>query len=290
MSRDLRARLLATPLTKLPGVGLGEYANDPSIKLFGSLAQRRTWVRQGFAMQDGTLPIPNVQHLKYALEAYEFAENRRKAQRWITRRAKALSRVDLLPEAWQRPTIVAAAGDEVVVHTGAMIALYPPLEIAELLAGPSATDEPAEELHVTLASLGEAEQYTASQTADIVSALAAVVEAFPGLTASVQGWGTFVGKKDKGNPQWYSINSLGLAALRSELVLALQSNGIPVTEDYDFVPHMTVRYGDQGITSIPDGGEKEWPVTELFLVAAGYKLPLSFTNDIVDSTELEEDH
>jgi hypothetical protein len=39
---------------------------------------------------------------------------------------------------------------------------------------------------------------------------------------------------------------------------------------------MTVRYGEPAVTAIPDGGEKPWPVTEVYLVLAGNKMPFPF--------------
>ena len=289
MSNELRAKLMATPAVKLANIGLGEHAYDPGMKILHSLSQRRIWIRQGLAMQDGSFPIPNVAHLKYALEAYEFAENRRKTQRWITRRAKNLSRIDLLPAAWQARALIAAAGEEVEVHKGAMIAIYPPPELAEVLAGPKATDEPAEELHVTLAFLADEADFTADQIVAFSAAIAIAIEGTEPLEASVQGYGTFVNGKDEGDPQWYSVNCPGLAKFRSKLVDTLtEQAGFELPTDYDFVPHMTVRYGEPAVTAIPDGGEKSWPVTEVYLVVAGNKLPFPFKAETSPDEALDE--
>lgn len=291
MSNEFRAKLLATPMIKLANIGLGEHSHDSGMRILHSLSQRRIWVRQGLAMQDGSFPIPNAQHLRYALEAYEFAENKRKTQRWIVRRAKALSRTDMLPEAWQRTNgIVAAGTDEVVVHPGAMIAIYPPPEIAELLAGPKATDEIAEELHVTLAFLGDdAAVFDATQIADITNAIAGAVVAAEPLEAAIQGWGTFLAKDAaKGNPQWYSVNCVGLSALRTAIVDSLTSVGIEPPTDHDFVPHMTVRYGDPAVTEIPAGGEKTWPVESVYLVMAGDRIPLPIGPSEAEPEVIEE--
>jgi 2'-5' RNA ligase len=271
-------------MLKLANVGLGEHSSDPALRELQSLAKRREWVRRGVAMSDGSFPIPNATHLRYALEAYEFAENKRKAQRWITRRSKALSRVDMLPEAWQRKVVVAAIGDEETeVHPGAMIAIYPPPEIAELLAGPKATDEPMEELHVTLAYLGDAVDFDAQKRAEISTAIAAAVLASEPMEASVQGAGWFVDNGD-GPPQWYSINCVGLAAFRSILVETLTGMGIELGSDHDFVPHMTVRYGLPQVTEIPAGGEKPWPVENVYLVMAGDRMSFPLGAPVADES------
>jgi 2'-5' RNA ligase len=286
-----RAKLIATPAVKLANVSLGENSSDHGMKALHSLSQRKRWISEGKAMQDGSFPIPNIPHLKYALEAYEFAENRRKAQRWIVRRAKALGRIDLLPEAWQRSVIVAAAGDEEVqVNPGGMIAIYPPPELAEILAGPKATDEPAEELHVTLAFLADdASVFDAAARAQIATAIAAAVLQSEPMEANVQGAGWFLGK-DEGseNPVWYSVNCLGLAAFRSAIVEALTASGIEIPQDHDFVPHMTVRYGDPQVTEIPAGGEKAWPVDNVYLVLAGDRMAFPLGAPVEEEPMMED--
>jgi 2'-5' RNA ligase len=276
MNNELRSRLIATPAVKLAGVSVGEHGSDDNIKILHSLAQRRRWIQEGKALSDGSFPIPNVQFLRFAMEGYEFAENKPKAKRWITRRAKSLAREHLLPQRWQKNAIVAAAEDA-EVHTGAMIAIYPPIEIAELLAGPKATDEPAEELHVTLAFLGEADEYDSEARGRIAECIAAVCSQRESFEASVQGAGWFVGKEGgDGAPQWYSINGVGLARLRTQLVDRLSEFGIELPEDYDFVPHMTVRYGEPAVTEIPAGGEAKWSVDNVYLVMAGDRMEFPF--------------
>jgi hypothetical protein len=291
MTNEFRAKLIATPAVKLAGVGIGEHSNDQGIKALHSLSQRRLWIRQGLAMQDGSFPIPNVQHLKFALEAYEFAENKAKARRWITRRAKALSREDLLPESWQRKAVVAAAGDE--VNPGAMIAIYPPPELAAILAGPKATDELAEELHVTLALVSEdASMMDATTRAQIATSIAAAVLTAQPMEAAVQGAGWFKGKSEsEGDPQWYSINCLGLSSFRSVMVETMLGMGIEIPNDHDFVPNMTVRYGEPMVTEIPAGGDASWPVDNVYLVINGDRMafPLGVTEPEEPETQDEAD-
>ncbi len=108
MSDELRSRLMASPSVKLANIGLGDLSRAPVdrrelLTTLGSLEMRKSWAQRGLARPDGSFPIPSVPYLRFALEAYSFAENKRTAKRWIIRRARALNRIHLLPEGWRGP-------------------------------------------------------------------------------------------------------------------------------------------------------------------------------------------
>lgn len=275
MTRELGLRLMATPTLRLPNIGLGNLSElsdnqRDELKTLSSLAQRRRWANEGIAMRDGAFPVASVPMLRDALLAYHFTNDKPRAKRWLVRRAREMSRTDLLPEAWgvAPRKAVRAAGDEAVQHTGVMVAIYPTPEVALALAGGQPGDEPPEELHVTLAYMGDMSEFGDDDFATMAKSVEETASGMQPLTAHAQGFGTFVAP-DGNNPQWWSIDCVGLAELRTMLVMVLESHGIEPRPDHDFVPHMTIRYGPEGAQDLPPGGDTEWPVDELVLVIGG---------------------
>jgi hypothetical protein len=62
--------------------------------------ERQALADKGNAMPDGSYPISTVQDLKNAIQSYGRAKNKDKVKQHIIRRARALGRIDLLPEGW----------------------------------------------------------------------------------------------------------------------------------------------------------------------------------------------
>lgn len=62
---------------------------------------REKAAERGEAMDDGSFPIRDQADLKRAIKAFGRAKDKPKAKRHIIKRAKALEKVDLLPEAWR---------------------------------------------------------------------------------------------------------------------------------------------------------------------------------------------
>jgi len=108
MNDELRSRLMASPSVKLANIGLGDLSNAATdrrelLTALGSLALRKSWAQRGLARPDGSFPVPSVPYLRFAIEAHAFAEDRRAVKRWIVKRARALNRINLLPESWRGP-------------------------------------------------------------------------------------------------------------------------------------------------------------------------------------------
>lgn len=61
---------------------------------------RRAASKKGYALPDGSFPIVTVKDLENAISAYGRAKDKAAAKAHIIKRAKALSRTDLLPEGW----------------------------------------------------------------------------------------------------------------------------------------------------------------------------------------------
>jgi 2'-5' RNA ligase len=272
MARELDLRLVATPTVELPNVGLGNLssltdAERSIVHELASVATRRKAASESKALPDGSFPIRSVPELKKAVQAYGRAKNKPRAKRFIIRRARGLGRTDLLPEAWgvqTSPAAVLAAGDG-GPENGIMVALYPPPEMADKLAGGQPGDLSPGDMHVTLAYLGTTDDVTPEQLNAAREAIASVANTQTPFSAQVQGVGTFHAPESD-DPHWYSVDAPGLAALRTQVVQALESVGVQPRTEHDFTPHMTVRYGGER-PELPEGGGEPWDVHGLVLAA-----------------------
>jgi 2'-5' RNA ligase len=151
-------------------------------------------------------------------------------------------------------------------HTGAMVALYPPADVAQQLAQPGG--EPVEQLHVTLAYLGQAVMLSD------IDLLKQKVAEFAARTApisgTISGTGHFTGGPE---PVTYaSIDLPTLPAARERLVFDLNYVATP-SREHGFTPHITLAYADLN-AAVPN-----LPVTfdTVSLVLAGERIdfPLS---------------
>lgn len=147
--------------------------------------------------------------------------------------------------AWYRRHGFAPIGKAMVHETvvaavdftdGSMIALYPRPEHAQALA--ALGDQPAEDLHVTLAFLPEG---MTDEQAEALSAFLAPLANRAALEGKVGGVGVFA-SGDNGHPIIALPSVEGLNELRAGVVGALAACGIPYSKDYGFVPHLTLSY------------------------------------------------
>jgi 2'-5' RNA ligase len=125
-------------------------------------------------------------------------------------------------------------------QTGAMVALYPAPAIARTLA--QAGGEAPEELHLTLAFLGDA------SAVDDPERLRKVVEGWaastPPLEAHMAGTGIFTHGPE--SVLYASPDSPALPHARQRLVDALEHAGFPPDGGHGFTPHVTLAYGHDG--------------------------------------------
>jgi hypothetical protein len=86
-------------------VGLVPEGDNPGsvIALFKrkfSRREREKLAGRGFALPDGSFPIATVSDLQNAVAAFGRASNKTAARAHITKRARALGRLDVLPDTW----------------------------------------------------------------------------------------------------------------------------------------------------------------------------------------------
>lgn len=171
------------------------------------------------------------------------------------------------PDPYDAP-VDAAAGPP---SRGAMIAFVPPPEIAETLT--QYGTEPASEMHVTLAYLGQVDEdgtlpgpqgpVSLDEAVNAVHLFAAQSAPLP--SAKVSGIGRFV-QPDGGEVTYAPIDAPGLNEFRAALVQTLDAAGVPHSRLHGFSPHLTLSWSDGPMDTPP---LLEWPVTEIGVWWAG---------------------
>jgi len=133
-------------------------------------------------------------------------------------------------------------------HTGAMVALIIPPDIAAQLAIPGG--EPVQDLHITLAYLGdkndEPQDFLTpfSKPNRLKQAIAAVASESIPLSGSVAGIGRFNAEDEDGGltPVYASVDIPGLAEFRTKLVAEIEREHYFVAKNHGFTPHITLAY------------------------------------------------
>lgn len=77
------------------------YLDSIEIAKMYTTEERMKLAKKGHAMPDGSYPIANVSDLRNAIQAFGRAKDQAAVKAHIKARAKALNRLDLLPENWQ---------------------------------------------------------------------------------------------------------------------------------------------------------------------------------------------
>lgn len=124
---------------------------------------------------------------------------------------------------------------------GCMIALYPPLELAEQLAVEGGL--PAEDLHVTVAYLGAAVDVDGDALREVVAELAGRRP----FTAQLAGLARFTGG-DK-DVLVALVDSPDLEDLRRDTLDALYERGIQVPREHGYTAHLSISYLDPDETA-----------------------------------------
>jgi 2'-5' RNA ligase len=144
--------------------------------------------------------------------------------------------------------------------TGIMLAFLLDAETAQQLAIPGG--EPASELHVTLAYMGDlAEGFpegklnpalTLEHISTVISSYARIVQPISGR---IGGLGRFINPEDERTPVYASVQAPGLQAFQRKLVEVIEQAGYWVAHDFDYTPHITLAYiepeAEMPVDSVP---------------------------------------
>lgn len=130
-------------------------------------------------------------------------------------------------------------------HTGFMFAIPIPVEVANNIALPGG--EPPQILHITLTYHPNVEGGAA--IGDVISAVAGVVSRAKPFEIALASGTVF--EENEERPYVVNVKSDGLLAFRSKLADALERAGFEYSKDYDYIPHVTLKYlGKDG--EVPD--------------------------------------
>jgi 2'-5' RNA ligase len=164
---------------------------------------------------------------------------------------------------------LAAAAPPQAKYRGGMIALRPADPGA--LAHPDG--DPAADLHLTLAFLGEdVGEMDRRQVEDLLGAVAAVAETMSPFTARVAGWGA-LGAEDAAV---LLLNGGEIADAREQLIDELCPECLPEQHE-PFIPHLTIGYGLDPGMALPGYGGQEVAFDAISLNLADHEVrfPLS---------------
>lgn len=168
-------------------------------------------------------------------------------------------------------------GDLVVSRPeGVMVALmmdrtYPSLKVEGGITDP----------HITLAYLGPRDELSIAQVRQLIGIAAEVASRHTQLRGVVKGTGYF---EESG--AWYAVPHIpALDALRADLVDSLKAAGLPVSEKYDFTPHITLAYTEE--PPAVDVAPFEVWVSNLTVAVGSFRYDVAFAEDTSgDFTEL----
>lgn len=124
-------------------------------------------------------------------------------------------------------------------HTGAMIALFVPDDVAQTIVLPDG--EAADELHVTLTYLGKAADIEdPGAIRDVVQAIA---QEYAPLTGDINGTARFCTQGEDKDDVFVLLPDLpALPAFRQQIVSELAASGQSHSQDHGYIPHITLKY------------------------------------------------
>ena len=124
-------------------------------------------------------------------------------------------------------------------HTGIMVAFMLNPEIASQLALPDG--EPVEDMHLTLAFLGDSSNFTGNIEA-LKQTLASFAYSAVPLTGTLSGVGRFNPGEGGISPVYASVNVSRLHHTREQLVHTLELTGYQLDHTHEYTPHITLAY------------------------------------------------
>lgn len=166
---------------------------------------------------------------------------------------------------------------------GCMIAFRPPEHILQAFE----SDEPFEELHVTVAYLGKAAEINKEMLLDAVGAWS---QRWPSFPANFSGYGVF---ENTDNRVLVALVDMpGFEDARSDLLDIMAGYGLHPMRNHGYTPHMTLAYGDEDVTfpdSLPEEAKGDFQFDSVFVVHGGEWTEVAFTGRTAKKAELNEE-
>lgn len=150
--------------------------------------------------------------------------------------------------------------------TGIMVAIVPPKRVVRGLPLPDGGEHP-ENVHVTLAYLGDKSEHTGEQVRDLPELIEAWAETQPRLEARVQGVGTFI--NEGSHVLWAAVDIPGVNRMHVDLVDYLASHGFTVKDNHSFTPHLTLSYEERPVRFLPKVEPTSFTVREVWCCIGG---------------------
>lgn len=147
--------------------------------------------------------------------------------------------------------VAKSQGPQSAKETGVMVAFLLSPAPAEFLALDVPGVEQPEDLHVTLAYLGDVTTLEGAQGA-VFNAVSAIAREFGPISGQVNGYGVFNGDPGSGSrPLYANFDAPALPGFREKLIQSLAKYGVEFVNNHGYTPHITLAYLQDG-QPVPD--------------------------------------
>lgn len=186
----------------------------------------------------------------------------------LTPRTSALTMTAAEEELIRRQAAAVDRGD------GVMVALVPPREVAEQLA--MTGGQPVDDLHITLAYLGNASDYTREQLKLLPQVVGAWAVRHKPVTVRIGGVGKFNNPYKGQHVLWAAPDIPGGAQMHADLARYLEGHGYRLPSEHGWTPHMTLAYVDKHFRFMPHLEQHTWEAPEVVVFVRGQRHPARF--------------
>ncbi len=139
---------------------------------------------------------------------------------------------------------VAAQAQESANHSGIMVAFMLSDDVAQQLAIPGG--EPANELHCTLAYLGDADEWTPAQQQGMQRIVSQFASSHPPVGGHISGGAQFNAPEGQPEPIVALVDAPDLPAFRQALVHALADGGYVASKEHGYTAHISLKFAEPG--------------------------------------------
>jgi 2'-5' RNA ligase len=163
-------------------------------------------------------------------------------------------------------------------HTSAMIALFLPQSVGREFSQDDPQALPLNELHLTIAYLGKAENLSHQQKKNAHYLTRMIAGIYPAMKGAINGCGRFCNGDDDGDPFFIVPDLPLLPDLRHDIINSLKVEDINHTSDHGYTPHITLTYLSHAKCNPFDALEKTpviFPAISLVLGDDRYDYPFA---------------